>query len=191
MTETNTAAAPAQTDTPAPTPERTAEGRYIPYSGGIMGWFENSGVLKKELANNYQFKTVLDAELVRKKQFDRWGEIQNRRGEDRVRVIPEVKVTLMYGKDRREATTKDLSPHGMRMQFLEELPIKKGDTVRVQVHDPQKKKASLEVEANVMWMEKSGKLRSVWNMGLGFPGLTEDQSESMQQIMLHRRQAQG
>ena len=27
----------------------TSEGRYIPYGGGSMGWFENSGVMKCEV----------------------------------------------------------------------------------------------------------------------------------------------
>lgn len=187
MSETNTETASEQSETSLPEGERTSDGRYIPYGGGILGWFENSGVLKKELPNNYQFKAVLDSALVRKKQFDRWGEVQNRRSEDRVRVIPEVKVSLAFGKEKREATTKDLSPHGMRMQFLEELPIKKGDVVKVGVHDPVKKKVVLEVEANVMWMEKSGKLRAVWNMGIGFPSLSDEQSETIRQVLLHRR----
>lgn len=187
MTETNVEATSAQEGTTEPTSDHTADGRYIPYGGGILGWFENSGVLKKELANNYKFNTVLDAALVRKKQFDRWGEVQNRRSEDRVRVIPEVKVTLSYGKDKREATTKDLSPHGMRMQFLEELPIKKGDLIKVAVHDPVKKKVALELDANVMWMEKAGKLRAVWNLGVGFPQMSDEQSETMQKILLARR----
>jgi hypothetical protein len=183
MSEANVEATTAE----AAAPERTSDGRYIPYGGGILGWFENAGVSKRELPNNYQFRTVLDAEVVRKKQFARWGEIQNRRKEERVRVIPDVKVTLLFGKDKREASTKDLSPHGMRMQFLEELPIKKGETVRIQVHDPQKNKIALDVEANVMWMEKSGKLRSVWNMGIGFPELSAEQTATLQQIVLQRR----
>jgi hypothetical protein len=187
MTETNAEATAAQPGTPEVAGDHTADGRYIPYGGGILGWFENSGILKKELANNYKFNTVLDIALVRKKQFDRWGEVQNRRAEDRVRVIPEVKVTLIYGKEKREATTKDLSAHGMRMQFLEELSIKKGDIVKVGVHDPVKKKVALEVDANVMWMEKSGKLRAVWNMGIGFPTLSEEQSADLTKILLHRR----
>jgi hypothetical protein len=45
----------------------------------------------------------------------------------------------------------------------------------------------MEVEANVMWMEKSGKLRAVWNMGIGFPTLNAEQSESLQHILLQRR----
>jgi c-di-GMP-binding flagellar brake protein YcgR len=129
----------------------------------------------------------LDAALVRKKQFDRWGEVQNRRSEDRIKVTPEVSVTLLIGNDKRDATTKDLSAHGMRMQFLEEIPVKAGDKIRVQVHDPKKKKGTLEVEASVMWMEKSGKLRSVWNMGVGFPSLNEEQGETLRQILLPRR----
>lgn len=188
MSETTVETAAAQPEAPeAAAGERTSDGRYIPYGGGILGWFENSGVLKKELPNNYRFNTVLDPAVVRKKQFERWGEIQNRRSEDRIRVVPEVKVMLTFGKEKREASTKDLSAHGMRTQFLEELPVKKGDPVKVGVFDPVKKKLALEVEGSVMWMEKSGKLRTVWNMGIGFPSLSEEQSENLKKVLLHRK----
>ena len=40
--------------------ETTKDGRYIPYSGGIMGWFENAGVLKCEHPNNYRYHEMID-----------------------------------------------------------------------------------------------------------------------------------
>ena len=61
--------------------EVTEAGRYIPYSGGTMGWFENSGVLKCEKPNNYLFYTAMESDLIRSKQFERWGENFNRRGD--------------------------------------------------------------------------------------------------------------
>ena len=50
----------------------TSDGRYIPYGGGLMGWFENSGVLECELPKDYKFYSVLKPEEVRSKLFERW-----------------------------------------------------------------------------------------------------------------------
>ncbi len=42
----------------------TYKGRYIPYGGGSLGWFENSGVLKCEKGNNYKFHTAIDSRVI-------------------------------------------------------------------------------------------------------------------------------
>ena len=65
--------------------ETTSDGRYIPYSGVIMTWYENSGVLKCEAPNGYRFHEMVDAESVRMKLFERWGGGENisRRVSDR------------------------------------------------------------------------------------------------------------
>ena len=66
MADDPTAPVPADSagkETPAA--EETPHGRYIPYSGGSAGWFENSGVLKYERHQNYQFHREMDLPEVR------------------------------------------------------------------------------------------------------------------------------
>ena len=113
--------------------ETTADGRYIPYSGGIMGWLENSGVMKKELPNNYRFHTMIDAGAVRRKLFERWGDGEkvNRRVATRHDLESQIEVTLVWGERTEAASTRDFSTHGLRLQLhvegerpLEPQPVK-------------------------------------------------------------------
>jgi hypothetical protein len=180
MTETkNTTGAEVGELTPAGT-------RYLPHSGGSMGWVDNSLVPKSERYNNYQFHTVHDPEVVRKKQFERWGEMRNRRTEDRSKV-PDVGITIVKGRTKYTAVTKDLSPHGMQVQFLKEVDLTKGERVNVQIHDSSGKKVVLEVSAQVMWMDQSGKLRSVWNTGVSFLDVTAEQQALMAGLLNTQR----
>jgi hypothetical protein len=165
-------------------PSKQVNERYIPYSGGCMGWFENSGVPKRELPNNYRLGSALDGDAVRKKQFERWGEVQNRRGEERVRVPNPTKVVIVTQAAKLEASTRDLSANGMRVQFLEDTTLRKKEDVRVQILAGKGSTVALEVQAQVMWVEKSGKLRSVWNMGLSFRSMTPEQQKKMADIIL-------
>ena len=149
-----------------------------------MGWFENSGVPKSEVPNGYRLGSALDAEVVRKKQFERWGEVQNRRGEERVRVPNPVKVVIVMKNSKVEGTARDVSPKGMRAQVLEETSLRNKDAVKVQVFDPKGGSATMELDAQVMWMEKAGKTRAVWNVGFMFPNATPEQQKKLQSLAL-------
>jgi hypothetical protein len=163
--------------------ESTEEGRYIPYSGGSMGWFENAGVLKSELPNNYLYYTVMASDRVRSKQFQRWGERFNRRGPRR-RFKTMTGVTLSAGKTQVRGTTRDISRHGIRMQFLSEVRAEKGDLVRIKLHESEKSdRVLLEADARVVWSERIGKIRPVWNIGLTFEDLTPAQNEALEPLL--------
>lgn len=151
----------------------TKDGRYIPYSGGLMTWFENSGVLNNEAGNNYQFHTQIDVETVRVKLYERWGE-----GEtvDR-RAIPRAKtkkpismiITTPEGEEL-QAQTEDLSTHGLQVQIVTtEVNVKKGDSLKLKLfEDPKRTKLIGELPAEVMWARQTGRRRIVWNLGLAF-----------------------
>ncbi|HKI96972.1 MAG TPA: PilZ domain-containing protein [bacterium] len=163
--------------------ETTEEGRYIPYGGGSMGWFENSGVLNCEAGNNYLFYTAMQSDRVRSKQFERWGERFNRRG-DRRRYKRMTGVSITQGRHTVRGTTRDISRHGVRMQFLEQVELTKGDMVQVTLYeDEQSQSAMHESPAKVVWFERVGKIRPVWNVGLTFENLTEDQQASLQPLL--------
>ena len=162
--------------------ESTDDGRYIPYGGGIMGWFENSGVLKSELKNNYQLHTAMSGDMIRAKQFERWGQNFNRRS-SRKRVRRETGVTIAYKSVKVHGTTRDISSHGIRMQFLSEVNVEKGDTVKIQLHPPESKEVLVEVKARVVWEEKIGKIRPVWNIGITMDDLKPEQSGVIAKLM--------
>jgi hypothetical protein len=171
--------------------ETTSDGRYIPHSGGLMGWFENSGVLKRELPNNYLFHTVIDAQSVRRKLFGRWGggEDVNRRITERFHASRQVSIKLVWGDNSVEATTRDYSTHGLRLQLAgEEDPgLKKGDEIHVHILDsPGAGEPLFDVGAHVMWVTSGGRKRSVWTMGLAFG---EIQYEVREQLKAHFRGA--
>ncbi len=157
--------------------------RYIPYSGGCLGWFENSGVMKVEKPNNYQFFAALDADLVRARQFERTGSKVNKRRSRRKELDPEMKITLKWGKDSKTAMCKDLSAHGMRVQIIDEqVTLKKDDKVQLQVHDKSGRTLLLDLACAVMWAERAGKLRAIWTFGVTFPTLTAEQVDKVREL---------
>lgn len=165
--------------------ESTEEGRYIPYGGGSMGWFENSGVLKCELGNNYLYYTAMASDRVRSKQFQRWGERFNRRG-DRRRFKRMTGVSLMVGTSKRgvRGTTRDISRHGVRIQFLEEVVLNKGEDVHIKIHQDETSEAVVfDGPAHVVWSERIGKIRPVWNIGLTFENLTPEHEEQLKPLL--------
>jgi hypothetical protein len=166
----------------SPPEEEALEGRYIPYSGGCMGWYDNSGVLKTELPNNYLYYTIMDSDVVRSRQFQRWGDRFNRRG-GRERFRKETGVTLIWGKEKKQGGTKDISLQGMRLQFLEEISLKKGDAVTVQVLENASDKIVVEVQAQVVWSERVGKIRPVQNVGLAFKPLPPEESDRLKEFI--------
>ncbi len=153
--------------------ETTPDGRYIPYSGGIMGWFENSGVLKKELPNNYRFHTMIDAGSVRRKLFERWGsgEKVNRRISTRHDLDDQVEVTLAWGDLTARGATQDFSTHGLRLQVEQdgELGLSKGDEIQVQIFDkPEGGEKLFDIPSQVMWVTHAGRKRPTWSLGVAF-----------------------
>lgn len=158
--------------------EATEEGRYIPYSGGIMGWFENSGVLKSELPNNYLFYTALDDEQVRITQFQRWGERFNRRG-DRRRVRRETEVELRWGEHTVRGTTRDISTHGVRLQLTQAVPLTKGARVNTALLEPGTGEVMADAPGTVVWFEHIGKVRAVWQAGISFGPLDEESRQRL------------
>jgi PilZ domain len=188
MTELRTASAPAaapvaEAEAAGEGQETTEEGRYIPYSGGSMGWFENSGVLKSELGNNYLFYTAMASDRVRSKQFQRWGERFNRRG-GRQRFRAMTGISLGSGRGGARGTTRDISRHGVRVQFLSEVTLKKGDETPLRIHqDEQSDAVAVEVSARVVWSERIGRIRPVWNLGLTFENVTPEQEELLKAFL--------
>lgn len=167
--------------------ETTPDGRYIPYSGGIMGWFENSGVLRKEVPNNYRFHTIIDASSVRRKLFERWGsgEKVNRRISARHDLETQVELTLAWGEYTAPATTKDFSTHGLRLQVRQEgdLHLSKGDGLQVQIFEtPEGGKKLFDIPSQVMWVTRAGRKRPVWGLGVAFLDIP---FETREQLRLH------
>jgi hypothetical protein len=159
------------------------DGRYIPYGGGCLGWHENSGVMKVELPNNYRFYAAIDPDLVRARQFEREGKKTNKRRSERKELTPDLPITLKWGKDAKEAMAKDLSIHGLRVQFVnDEVALKKDEKVTVLFNDKSGRNVLLEMVCTVMWAEKSGRIRTIWNFGVGFPTLTPEQEAKIKEI---------
>lgn len=155
--------------------EMTEEGRYIPYGGGSMGWFENSGVMNSERGNNYLFHTLMNSDRVRARQFERWGQTFNRRT-SRKRYRKETGLTMIVGKSEVHGQTKDISSHGVRIQFLEEVNAKKGDRCVLKLYEADNGPELVQVDAQIVWLEKMGKIRPIWNLGMTFLDLTGEQS---------------
>jgi c-di-GMP-binding flagellar brake protein YcgR len=165
--------------------ETSSEGRYIPYSGGSLGWFENSGILKVERSNDYKFFTAIDSAKVRQKLFERWGNDVNRRMEERVDLQKPTPVKITWDGHSHDADTKDLSAHGLRLQLLEETQLKIGDKIEVHVlRRVEDKEEMLSIDSKVMWVARVGKRRLVWNIGIGFTNIDEDTERKLREYLL-------
>lgn len=163
--------------------ETSAEGRYIPYGGGSLGWFENSGILKSEKGNNYRFHAAIDTVRVRQKLFDRWGDDVNRRLDERVDIERETPLVLRWDSGETEAVTKDLSAHGARLQLLEDPGLAKEDKLTVEVKQ-EDGEILMTLNSEIMWVARVGKRRTVWNIGVGFTDITPDDEMKLKQFLL-------
>lgn len=167
--------------------ETLEDGRYIPYSGGIMGWFENGGVLNQEQGNNYRYHEVIDVNTMRQKLFERWGagEGANRRISQRREVTKEINLTLSWSDNILEAATKDYSSHGLRLQVLQDIVLlKKGDTALLTLYkNAARTETEMKVETKVMWVTRVGRRRPVWNLGVGFDDISHDEIVQLAKFM--------
>ena len=179
--------------------ETMDSGRYIPYSGGSMGWFENSGVLKSELGNDYTFYTVLDSELVRIKQFERMSDRpERRRGHYRVPKAlpvnlmvadqpgaparPTAAVSVRWSGGLLNGHTKDISFFGMCLQFERDPRMPQGARVQVAVLQADGD-ALMTVNSEVAWVHKLHAQQPVWNMGIAFTGITGDIDAHLHELL--------
>lgn len=175
--DANAPAAPAEGGDAAAEQTTTSYDRYIPYSGGSAGWFENSGVLKSEQPNNYQFRVEMDRPEVRSRQFERWGPAFDRRGDERKRH--RLPVNLVQGSTRTAVTTWDINTRGIRLQFTEPTDLKAGEQLQVELLDVPEGSAVITLDAQVVWVEESGATHRLWNVGIYFPTMTADDAAVM------------
>lgn len=163
--------------------DMTEEGRYIPYGGGIMGWFENSGVMKSELGNNYRFHELMQSDAVRTTQFQRWGQRTNRRTVDK-RYRKDRGVVMLLDDKEVQGTSRDISGHGLRIQFLAEPNVQKGSECHLKLYESESGPEIVEMDARVVWSEKIGKIRPVWNVGMTFTDLSEEQIGKIKPLLV-------
>jgi len=179
-TTPNAAADPGNADI------KKSKSRYIPFSGGSMGWYENGGVLKRELKNNYGFKDAIDKNAFRQALFNRWnsGEASTRRVEHRSSI--ERQLILEIGGKEYEAKTLDISLHGVRAQLEGDVELKKGEEIKVTVLEEtgSKNPKLSSLTALTMWVMQVGKRRKLMNLGFGFTSLTEEQEREMKLVLL-------
>ena len=165
--------------------ETTSDGRYIPYSGGIMTWHENSGVLKCEAPNKYRFHEMVDAESVRMKLFERWGGGENvsRRASDRQLLRRPINIELVTSSGQKAiSTAKDYSSHGLRLQLQgdDTIHLSKGDKIRVVIQDgPNSERTLFDIASQVMWAMEVGKTQATVSLGIAFMDLSSDTRRSL------------
>jgi len=183
MSEPNTEVATAEEQKQSG--EVTREGRYIPYGGGLLGWFENSGVPKNERGNNYKFHTAVDNQLVRRKLFERWGDHINRRAEQRIEIKRDIAVTIVTSAGSFESLTKDFSAHGLRLQMSEDPGVSRGDSLKVRVHEDAARTSMLmEIDSQVMWVAQMGRRRPLWNLGISFADISSDDELRLKEFLI-------
>lgn len=168
--------------------QTTADGRYIPYTGGIMTWYENSGLLKSELPQGYRFHEMVDAESVRMKLFERWGGGENisRRASERMELSKPIHLHLVSSAGTAVACkAKDYSSHGLRLQLedTDESAFSKGEKIRVVIVESGESGSILfDITSQVMWAHQVGKTSETLSMGIAFMELSTDKRQSLLQF---------
>jgi len=160
--------------------DRIKGGRYLPYSGGLLGWFDNQMVLKTERHNNYKLFTIFEGSDIRQKLFSRWGKELDRRSEER-KDGKDIKVSIPLESGTVNATTKDFSHHGVRLQFTGQPDIKKGDSVKMNLLGDGKN-ITLSIDCLVVWMALSGAGGNNWVVGLGFMPTSPEEAEQIKKV---------
>lgn len=158
----------------------TSDGRYIPHSGGLMGWHENAGVLNCEIPNNYKYYMVIQAREVRAKLFSRWseGEDVSRRASQRSGLNSEVAIEFAWDGQTARGQLRDYSSDGMRIIVTQQdFNLEKGaqPTLRV-MKNARSDEVELEAVAEIMWINRTGRDRVVWSMGAMFTSLSPEQT---------------
>lgn len=163
--------------------EHQNDGRYIPYSGGSLGWYENSGVPAAEKRNNYQFFTAMDAGTVRAKQYLRSGLLAEKRRSVRKAVNEKLFVAVKSAQEDKALRILDISTHGMRLQYVgDDIALKNSDRVLCRFLDTPDGATLLALTSTIVWSEKSGKTRTLWNYGVDFPLMAQEQLDTLREI---------
>lgn len=151
--------------------ETRYSGRYTPYSGGSAGWFENAGVPRSELGNNYRLYTALDTGHVLQKRFERLGAELSRRHSQRVPAAG-VPVTVRIGDTEAEGTIRDFSEGGVRVRLPTEAELAVGTRVTLRVQPSSFFKTELaQLDAEVVWLSPIRGNGPGWHAGLAYRGL--------------------
>ena len=165
----------------------TSDGRYIPHSGGLMGWHENSGVLNCEIPNNYTFYKVIQANEVRAKLFSRWGEGEkvSRRASERLNQRRQVAVEFAWNGQTARGQLRDFSSNGMRITVQQQdLALEKGaqPTLRI-LKTANSDDAEFEANSEIMWINRSGRDRVVWSMGVMYTDIPPHESARLKDFL--------
>lgn len=144
-------------------------GRYLPYSGGSAGWYENEGVPKCEQGNNYGFHTAVNRERVLQKRFERLGAEVGRRQAMRRKAVPPPPLSLEFGGRKMDGLMMDFSAKGLRARVLSEPGLSAGDQLTVRVQPSEFFKTELALfDAEVRWVRRIDQDGVSWHIGISF-----------------------
>jgi hypothetical protein len=165
-------------------PQHQHDGRYIPYSGGSLGWYRNSGVLRRESVNNYQFGSVMDEALVRAKQHLRSGLGGEKRRSARKVLGSETTIQVTLGAVATPMQIINVSKHGAKLVYVgEELVPKNGAKLTCAFPAGKGGAPAFELQCTIVHTEQTGKKRVVWLMGIDFPIMTPEQASALASLL--------
>ncbi len=121
--------------------------RYIPRSGGGMGWVGNQGVLASERPNNYRYYTIPDKKVVRMAEFMRMWEDQ--REMYRLSSSP---LPAYLGSDGCVGYSVNISLAAMELCFVTVKPPPPGSRVKIKLEDRSNQIAPVDIQAGVAWV---------------------------------------
>ena len=165
----------------------TSDGRYIPHSGGLMGWHENQGVLHCEIPNNYKYYSVIQADEVRAKLFARWndGEKISRRASTRTEQSRQVGIAIVWNGQTAKGQLRDYSSIGMRATIQQqELSLEKGSkpTLRI-MKSTDSNEVEFEATSEIMWINRTGRDRVIWSIGMMFIDISPQESARLKNFL--------
>ena len=163
--------------------QHQSDGRYIPYSGGSLGWYENSGVMATEARSNYRYFTAMDNDMVRAKQYLRSGLRAEKRRSVRRVLSESLTVMIKSPKESKKMRVIDVSKNGAKIQYSgDDVTLRNSDKVTCQFLTEGQEAPLLELTCTIVRSERTGKTRPLWNFGIDFPLMTPEQIATLNQI---------
>ena len=115
-----------------PSDQPHTDGRYIPYGGGCLGWYENSGIPHVELSNNYRVHLLMDPQRIHQVSMRRIETDNDRREVYRINAKAGQQLNLVHRQQLFTMSLLDTTLRGVRGRIAEaEISFEPGELVHL------------------------------------------------------------
>ncbi len=177
--------------------DQSSDRRYVPHSGGTMGWLDQQEIPKSEQKNGYGYASDIPADEFRAMVAYRKTMHQNPQAQKssttskkhRITGQPvdlsRATITLHWGEHAAKSTQTGMTMRAVKLSFDSFIPLQKGDKVLIHLVDEgQSKEDPLQVATEVAWVEEATEPPLSWNVGLAYSEINPNSHLKKLQVLL-------